>query len=129
MIEYDSDFYNLTHVPFIIELPTLCYRVLVPMSKAQLNDCFPYFDLIQVSISPKGAKPRHIKNIGFKCLDFRVFSSGFGLICNDGTKEIFHEHHDVSVERVTPDPAWSLDVNPATGYEAFGLYNAYQNNN
>jgi len=123
LIDYDSDFYTLPHVPFIIELPTLCYKVLVPMCKAQQQELLPHFDLIQSSIRRKGAKDRQIKNIGHKCLDFRIFSSEFELIGKNGWAIVFQPFE------FCIDPSWSLDVAPATKYEAFAIYSACEINN
>jgi hypothetical protein len=143
LAEYDSVYRALPHVPFIIELPTLCYIVEVPLCKAQQNKYLQYFELIQVSI-----RGNEVKNVGYKCADFLAYSSGFELIGGCYTTpeaflELMIEWEDSStvsrngiffepygwkaqLESEISDPYLSLDETPATGFEAWEIYSAYK---
>lgn len=143
MAEYDSVYRVLPHVPFIIELPTLCYIVEVPLCKAQQNKYLQYFELIQVSI-----RGNEVRNVGYKCADFLAYSSGFELIGGCYTTpeaflELMIEWEDSSTvsrngiffepygwkaqpESEISDPYLSLDETPATGFEAWEIYSAYK---
>lgn len=122
MNEFDSDYSRLPHVPFIVELPTLCFKVHIPMCLAEQQEQLPYFELIQTPIKPEGKS----KNIGHKCIDFFATCSVFILIGNGYT--LFYEPYDWSYERKIDikNNILSLDDAPAKEHEAWEIYSAYK---
>ena len=127
MNKYDSDYRTIPHVPFIIELPNLCYIVDVPICKAAQNEYLPYFDLVQVVITRNGTKDRQIKNVGHKILGFFASCSMFTVIGKDNFRLNF-EPYKWNTERKSAiyNPLLSLNVIPATGYEAWMIYSDYK---
>lgn len=124
MNHYDSDVFKIPFVPFIIQLPKLCFKVNVVLNTAAQYTHLPYFDLIENSIS--SSKPH-----GHKAHAFFAFSTGFILIGNDGYKLIY-EPYGWYVERklaLDSDNKSSIDTNLATGYEAYKIYLEYQDIN
>jgi len=125
-------------VPFIVELPNLCFIVEIPMNKAAQNDHLKYFELIQVV-----NKDNEIINIGHKCTFFWAYSRGFKLIgkgfdsasfCelinDDSTISSFELTFEPYGWKAQPDseidnPDLSLDEMPADSYEAWDIYSRY----
>jgi hypothetical protein len=113
MKSYDSDFLKLPHIPFIIELPDMCFKVHIPLCTAAQKAYLPFFDLI-----PK---------VGYKTLGFLAYSSMFTVIGKDGWGIDFNPH-DWSIERESgiDDKTLSLNNNPASGFEAWVIYACFQ---
>jgi hypothetical protein len=110
---YDSDFLKLPHIPFIIELPDMCFKVHIPLCTAAQKAYLPFFDLI-----PK---------VGYKTLGFLAYCSMFTVIGKDGWGVDF-KPEDWSIERESgiDDRRFSLDVIPASGYEAWVIYSLFK---
>ncbi|MFZ2172249.1 MAG: hypothetical protein WAW61_21745 [Methylococcaceae bacterium] len=116
---YDSDYYRLPHIPFVIALPDLCFKVHLPLSRAAENVYRQYFDLIQID---QGVKT---KAIGYKALGFAAFCSKF-VITGKGYElvwepEGWHNERELAID----DRRLSLDTRPALGFEAFSIYSNY----
>ena len=120
--EFDSDYLKIPRVPFIVELPTLCFKVHVSMSLAAQQEELPYFELIQSPINSNG----ETKNIGHKCLNFYATCSIFILRGNGYIiySEPYDWHYDREID--LKNNILSLDDDPATGYEAWEIYSAYE---
>lgn len=114
-------------MPFIIELPTLCFKVHVSMSLAAQQEELPYFELIQTPIRKNNNHSSgEVKNIGHKCLGFFATCSVFILI-GDGYI-IYFEPYGWNYERKTDlkNNILSLDDAPAKEYEAWEIYSLYE---
>jgi len=130
MNEYDSDFLQLSRVPFIIEVKdTLSYKVHIPMTSLKEEEHFPYFEMIEVKSKQDNNTNASVKYIGYKCLDFFATCSVF-ILKGDGYT-IFYEPYDWFYERDLSlgSSVLSLDADPATGDEAWKIYLAYLKHN
>jgi hypothetical protein len=141
MKDFDSDYYSLPHVPFMVELETLCFVVEVPMCKAQQEDYLKNFDYLD---APLRNPPAIMKAewLEATCSAFLIIGKGdFTLkVCPEDyfmernialnapyiTKYYELADDDEAMPECLIYHTSSLDEIPAYGYEAWAIYSGYK---
>lgn len=108
--KYFDSILQIPAIPFVIELPTVCFKVHYLLCKAARNEYLRYFELIP--------------GFGYyRAVGFMVDNEKFTVLSKDGWA-LDYLPPGFSCERETAidNPFHSLRNNPATGLDAFAIY-------